>query len=172
MPVMSTRSSAAAAAGASEAADMGAFPYQKRSEFKASENGICAVSTRTSCYRTRSEFRPRKRPTRKTPRPGRPRKKARPRPPPRRPHRQVQPRKPKAAKPRERAQLKKRNTCRALRACPGAAGEKKPAQARTGAGKLQHRVFTGLGLLAGGQDCDLIHTVFAPCEGSCFHYFP
>ena len=41
------------------------------------------------------------------------------------------------------AQLKKRNTCRALRACPGAAGEKKPAQARTGAGKLQHRVFTG-----------------------------
>ena len=41
------------------------------------------------------------------------------------------------------AQLKKRNTCRALRACPGTAGEKKPAQARTGAGKLQHRVFTG-----------------------------
>mgnify|MGYP001682796342 CR=1 FL=1 len=41
------------------------------------------------------------------------------------------------------AQLKKRNTCRALRACPGAAGEKKPAQARTGAGKLQRRVFTG-----------------------------
>ena len=41
------------------------------------------------------------------------------------------------------AQLKKRNTCRALRACPGAAGEKRPAQARTGAGKLQHRVFTG-----------------------------
>ena len=41
------------------------------------------------------------------------------------------------------AQLKKRNTRCALRACPGAAGEKKPAQARTGAGKLQHRVFTG-----------------------------
>ena len=31
----------------------------------------------------------------------------------------------------ERAQLKKRNTRCALRACPGAAGEKKPAQART-----------------------------------------
>ena len=46
-------------------------------------------------------------------------------------------------KRRSAAQLKKRNTCRALRACPGAAGEKKPAQARTGAGKLQHRVFTG-----------------------------
>ena len=29
------------------------------------------------------------------------------------------------------AQLKKRNTCHALRACPGAAGEKKPAQAQT-----------------------------------------
>ena len=41
------------------------------------------------------------------------------------------------------AQLKKRNTRCALRACPGAAGEKQPAQAWTGAGKLQHRVFTG-----------------------------
>ncbi|AKU67861.1 hypothetical protein ADJ79_12790 [Ottowia sp. oral taxon 894] len=67
------------------------------------------------------------------------------------------------------AQLKKRNTCRALRACPGAAGEKKPAQARTNCNIVFLR---GLGLLAGGQDCDLIHTVFAPCEGSCFHYFP
>ena len=67
------------------------------------------------------------------------------------------------------AQLKKRNTCRALRACPGAAGEKKPAQARANCNIVFLR---GLGLLAGGQDCDLIHTVFAPCEWSCFHYFP
>ena len=67
------------------------------------------------------------------------------------------------------AQLKKRNTRCALRACPGAAGGKKPAQAQTNCNIVFLR---GLGLLAGGQDCDLIHTVFAPCEGSCFHHFP
>lgn len=72
-------------------------------------------------------------------------------------------------KRRSAAQLKKRNTCRPLRACLCAAGEKKPAQARTNCNIVFLR---GLGLLAGGQDCDLIHTVFAPCEGSCFHYFP
>ena len=38
---------------------------------------------------------------------------------------------PESKKPRKRAQLKKRNTRCTLRACPGAAGEKKPAQAQT-----------------------------------------
>nr|WP_314541620.1 hypothetical protein [uncultured Ottowia sp.] len=69
---------------------------------------------------------------------------------------------PESKKPCKRAQLKK---CSARRT-PGARLKQGCGQeGRAAAGKLQHSCFCRNGLLADSCNCDLTHTLFAPCKG-------